>query len=244
MNTSPEGWPLAKPERSELTRLMIDGLWQQNPALVGLLGLCPLLAAGNSLIHGLALGMATTWVLALASALISLLRGRLPDGVRLPLFMLILATVVSLLDRLMEAGFPTLHGSLGLFIPLIITNCVILSRLDRGAYRNPPGIALWSGLWMGLGFSWVLCVLGAIREVIGQGQLLGQADQLFGASAERWTLTLFDGYPGFSPALMPTGAFLLLGLMLAARNQFSAIGARRAEAAGPPAEALRPSQKP
>lgn len=223
---------------------MLEGLWRENPALVGLLGLCPLLAAGNSLINGLALGMATTSVLALASALISVLRGWLSDSVRLPLFMLILATVVSLLDRLLEAGFPTLHATLGLFIPLIITNCVILSRLDRGAYRNPPMIALWSGLWMGFGFSWVLCLLGAIREIIGHGRLLSQADQLFGASAEHWTLTLFEGYKGFSPALMPTGAFLLLGLLLAARNAFSRIGSQTAETAPPTVETLRPAQKP
>lgn len=199
-------------------RQLIDSLWHQNPALVGLLGLCPLLAAGNSLIHGLALGAATTGILSIASGAIALLRRAIPESIRLPLFMIILATLVGVGERLIEAGFPSLHETLGLFIPLIITNCVILSRMDRIAYRNPPLSAAVDGFFMGLGFTTVLCALGGLRELIGTGTLLADADQLFGRAAAHWDFTLVKGYGGFTPALMPSGAFLLLGLLLAGKN--------------------------
>ena len=201
-----------------MRKILEAGLWSQNPAIVGLLGLCPLLAVSSSLINGLALAVVTTLTLTLSAGLVSILRGLIPEQIRLPIFMLILATLVSVSDLLLEALTPRIHHSIGLFIPLIVTNCVILGRMDGHAYRQTPGRATLDGLAMGLGFSWVLLLLGSIREVLGTGRIMGDAERLFGSGAANWSLLIVPGFEGFLPALMPAGAFLLLGLLLSLVN--------------------------
>ena len=202
----------------KLKTLAEEGLWSRNPALVGLLGLCPLLAVSTNFVNALALGAATTAVLWASSGLISLLKHRIANTVRLPLFMIILASMVTLADFLMEALIPDIHAVIGLFIPLIVTNCAILGRIEAFAYRQSVSLSLADGLFMGLGFTWVICLLGATREILGTGGLFQNAEQLFGQSASDWSLTFFKDYPGFQVALLPAGAFLLLGLLLALRN--------------------------
>ncbi|MEY2696038.1 MAG: hypothetical protein RL333_176 [Pseudomonadota bacterium] len=202
----------------KLKTLAEEGLWSRNPALVGLLGLCPLLAVSTNFVNALALGAATTAVLWASSGLISLLKQRIANTVRLPLFMIILASMVTLADFLMEALIPDIHAVIGLFIPLIVTNCAILGRIEAFAYRQSVSLSLADGLFMGLGFTWVICLLGATREILGTGGLFQNAEQLFGQSASDWSLTFFKDYPGFQVALLPAGAFLLLGLLLALRN--------------------------
>lgn len=215
----PERIPKAVDVTSEkLKTLAEEGLWSRNPALVGLLGLCPLLAVSTNFVNALALGAATTAVLWASSGLISLLKQRIANTVRLPLFMIILASMVTLADFLMEALIPDIHAVIGLFIPLIVTNCAILGRIEAFAYRQSVSLSLADGLFMGLGFTWVICLLGATREILGTGGLFQHAEQLFGQSASDWSLTFFKDYPGFQVALLPAGAFLLLGLLLALRN--------------------------
>lgn len=215
----PERIPKAVDVSSEkLKTLAEEGLWSRNPALVGLLGLCPLLAVSTNFVNALALGAATTAVLWASSGLISLLKHRIANTVRLPLFMIILASMVTLADFLMEALIPDIHAVIGLFIPLIVTNCAILGRIEAFAYRQSVSLSLADGLFMGLGFTWVICLLGATREILGTGGLFQNAEQLFGQSASDWSLTFFKDYPGFQVALLPAGAFLLLGLLLALRN--------------------------
>lgn len=215
----PERIPKAVDVTSEkLKTLAEEGLWSRNPALVGLLGLCPLLAVSTNFVNALALGAATTAVLWASSGLISLLKHRIANTVRLPLFMIILASMVTLADFLMEALIPDIHAVIGLFIPLIVTNCAILGRIEAFAYRQSVSLSLADGLFMGLGFTWVICLLGATREILGTGGLFQNAEQLFGQSASDWSLTFFKDYPGFQVALLPAGAFLLLGLLLALRN--------------------------
>lgn len=205
--------------RSEtLKTLAEEGLWSRNPALVGMLGLCPLLAVSTNFVNALTLGVATTAVLWASSGLISLLKHRIANAVRLPLFMIVLASMVTIADFVMEALIPDIHAVIGLFIPLIVTNCAILGRIEAFAYRQPVPLSLADGLFMGLGFTWVICLLGAIREILGTGELFRHAEQLFGMSARDWTLTFFKDYAGFQVASLPAGAFLLLGLLLALRN--------------------------
>jgi electron transport complex protein RnfE len=203
---------------NKMRALAEEGLWSRNPALVGLLGLCPLLAVSTNFVHALVLGLATTSVLWASSGLISLLKHRIADSVRLPLFMIVLASMVTIADFVMEALIPDIHRVIGLFIPLIVTNCAILGRIEAFAYRQSVSLSLADGLFMGLGFTWVICLLGAIRELLGTGGLFQNAEQLFGKAASDWALILLKDYPGFQVALLPAGAFILLGLLLAFRN--------------------------
>lgn len=205
-------------QSNRLKALAEEGLWSKNPALVGLLGLCPLLAVSTNLVNALALGLATTAVLWASSGLISLLKHRIADSVRLPLFMIVLASMVTIADFVMEALISDIHRVIGLFIPLIVTNCAILGRIEAFAYRQSVSLSLADGLFMGLGFTWVICLLGAIREILGTGGLFQHADQLFGEAARHWTVRVLEDYAGFQVALLPAGAFLLLGLLLALKN--------------------------
>lgn len=207
-------------DRLHILQQLKEGLWSHNPAIISMLGLCPLLAVSNSLVNGLALGVATTFILTLSALLISSLRHRIQEPIRLPLFMFILATQVSLLDQIMEAMAPELHENIGLFIPLIVTNCIILGRMDSYAYRNPPQAAMLDGFFMGLGFSWVLILLGSFREILGTGKVLAHAESFFGSRPIEG-ITVIPGFKGFMPALMPAGAFVLLGLLVALKNHLS-----------------------
>ncbi|NQZ53103.1 MAG: electron transport complex subunit E [Piscirickettsiaceae bacterium] len=199
-----------------------DGLWKNNPALVQLLGLCPLLAVSNTVINGLGLGLATILTLVASNGLVSLLRKQIPDEARLPVFVMIIASIVTIIELSMSAWFHELYLILGIFIPLIVTNCAITGRAEAFASRNPVGPALVDGFMMGLGFTVVLVLLGAMREIIGQGTLLSEAHLMFGESARHFTIILVDDYRGFLMALLPPGAFIGLGLIVALKNVIDA----------------------
>lgn len=199
-----------------------DGLWKNNPALVQLLGLCPLLAVSNTVINGLGLGLATILTLVASNGLVSLLRKHIPDEARLPVFVLIIASIVTIIELAMNAWFHQLYLILGIFIPLIVTNCSITGRAEAFASRNPVGPALLDGLMMGLGFTAVLILLGAMREIIGLGTLLSEAHLMFGEAAKNLTITVFADYRGFLLALLPPGAFIGLGLIVALKNVIDA----------------------
>ena len=203
---------------SDTYRLWSGGLWIDNPALVKLLGLCPLLAVSNNVINGLGLGIATLLTLVIANSLTSITRPLLMTSIRIPIYVLIIATTVTIIELLMEAWLPGLHASLGIFLPLIVTNCLIIGRAEAFASRNTLPSSLTDAFAMGIGFLWVLLVLGGLREIIGQGTLLDQANLLFGDRATAWTVHLFNPDSGMLLALLPPGAFITLGLLLAAKN--------------------------
>ncbi|BCN93218.1 electron transport complex subunit E [Thiomicrorhabdus immobilis] len=199
-----------------------NGLWKNNQALVALLGLCPLLAVSNNTINGLGLGLATLLVLVLSNALVSAIRNHVSDEIRIPVFIAIIATMVTIIDLLMNAYFHTLHGILGIFIPLIVTNCAILGRAEAYASKNKIDKAIVDGFFMGLGFMFVLVLLGALREMIGNGTLFDQAYLMFGESARSWTIHFGDDYQGVLLAILPPGAFIGLGLLIAFKNMLDA----------------------
>lgn len=202
----------------QLRKISLDGLWHNNPALVQLLGLCPLLAVTGSVVNALGLGLATTLVLISSNLCVSLIRNLVPATVRLPAFVMIIASLVTCVELLMQAMTYELYEILGIFIPLIVTNCAILGRADGFARKNPPLPAMLDGLMMGLGFSIVLVLLGAIREALGTATLFADMQLLFGAGAENWKLTLIEDYPGFLFAILPPGAFVGMGLIIAVKN--------------------------
>jgi electron transport complex protein RnfE len=195
-----------------------NGLWTNTVALVQLLGLCPLLAVTSSTINGAGLGLATMVTLILSNTLVSLIRGFVRSEVRLPVFVLIIACVVTVIELLMKAFFYDLFWVLGIFIPLIVTNCAIIGRAEGFASRNPVGASALDGFMMGLGFLAVLILLGAMREVIGSGTLLAHADLMFGESAKALSITFNEDYSGFLLAILPPGAFFGLALLIAVKN--------------------------
>jgi electron transport complex protein RnfE len=200
---------------SEITQ---NGLWTNNVALVQLLGLCPLLAVTSSTINGVGLGLATMVTLILSNTLVSLIRGFVRSEVRLPVFVLIIACVVTVIELLMKAFFYDLFLVLGIFIPLIVTNCAIIGRAEGFASRNPVGASALDGFMMGLGFLAVLTLLGAMREIIGSGTFLAHADLMFGESAKALTITFNEDYSGFLLAILPPGAFFGLAILIAVKN--------------------------
>ncbi len=208
-------------------RLFISGIWSENPALVKLLGLCPLLAVSNNLVNGLGLGIATLITLLIANASTSLLRPYLITSIRIPIYVLIIATTVTILELLIQAWLPSLHSSLGIFLPLIVTNCLIIGRAEAFAARNDLKESIIDALAMGIGFLWILVLLGSLRELIGQGTLLDQANILFGTQAKEWTLQIFSADNGVLLALLPPGAFITLGLLLALKNLADSIFQKR-----------------
>lgn len=221
---------------AELHRLWREGLWWENPALVKLLGLCPLLAVSNTAANGLGLGIATLITLLVANALTSLLRPVLIHAIRLPIYVLVIASTVSVIELLTQAWLPELHHSLGIFLPLIVTNCLIIGRAEAFASRQGLRASLHDALAMGLGFLWVLLLLGAVRELVGQGTLFDDAQMLLGSHAANWRVQVFDSDNGLLIALLPPGAFLALGLLLAVKN---ALDARlRTRSAAPGSDAL------
>ncbi len=200
------------------TKILSNGLWHNNQALVALLGLCPLLAVSNSVVNSLGLGIATTLTLFLSNGLISSLRHYILPEIRLPLFVLIIAGIVTIIELAMNAWFYELYKVLGIFIPLIVTNCAIIGRAEMFASKNSLLPSLLDGLAMGFGFSIALLLLGAFREVLGMGTLFSQADLLFGESARHWQINVLDDYSGMLLALLPPGAFIALGLLIAVKN--------------------------
>jgi len=201
--------------KSEISR---NGLWHSNVALVQLLGLCPLLAVTSTVVNGIGLGIATLMTLVLSNTIISLIRGFVRNEVRLPVFVLIIASLVTIIELSMQALFYDLYLVLGIFIPLIVTNCAIIGRAEGFASRNPVGPAALDGLMMGLGFLFVLALLGGMREIIGFGTLFTNAELMFGDGAQSLTLELNQDYGGFLLAVLPPGAFFGLALLIAAKN--------------------------
>ncbi len=203
---------------TDYRELTANGLWKNNAATVQLLGLCPLLAVTGTVVNALGLGLATMAVLMASGALVSLIRGYVTQTVRLPAFVMIIAALVTVVEMLMQALTFELYQILGIFIPLIVTNCTILGRADAFASRNPVIPATWDGFMMGLGFLLVLLVLGALREAVGEGTLFANMHLLFGEAARSWQITLVDDYGGFLVAVLPPGAFIGLGLIIAGKN--------------------------
>lgn len=199
-----------------------EGLWKNNPALVQLLGLCPLLAVSNTVVNGLGLGLATILTLVASNGLVSLFRHHIPDEARLPVFVMIIASIVTAIELSMSAWFHELYLILGIFIPLIVTNCAITGRAEAFASRNAVLPSLLDGFMMGLGFAAVLILLGGLRELIGQGTLLSEAHLMFGEGARNMTIVVIDEYRGFLLALLPPGAFIGLGLIVALKNAIDA----------------------
>ena len=195
-----------------------NGLWANNVALVQLLGLCPLLAVSSTLVNGIGLGIATLIVLTLSNGIVSLIRGFVRSEVRLPVFVLIIASLVTMIELVMQALFYELYLVLGIFIPLIVTNCAIIGRAESFASRNPVGPALLDGLMMGLGFLVVLALLGALREIVGFGTLFAQAELMFGDGARNLTVVINPDYRGFLLAILPPGAFFGLALLIVGKN--------------------------
>lgn len=223
---------------NEYQTLTRNGLWHNNPGLVQLLGLCPLLAISNTVVNALGLGLATMLVLTLSNSAVSLIRRFLQPQIRIPVFVLIIAALVTAVELLMNAFFHQLYNVLGIFIPLIVTNCIIIGRAEAYASRNPLPLAAVDGLTMGAGFTATLVVLGGVRELIGQGTLLADAHLLFGPIAQDWTLHIFgQNYPGLLLMVLPPGAFLGLGLLIALKNH---IDARMAAPAAEPINQTQP----
>lgn len=221
--------PTNSTSSTETSRLWFEGLWSENPAMVKLLGLCPLLAVSNNIVNGLGLGIATLVTLLVANTLTSIFRPLLMSSIRIPVYVLIIATTVTIIELLMKAWLPGLHASLGIFLPLIVTNCLIIGRCEAFASRNDLRPSIIDALAMGFGFLGVLLLLGALRELIGQGTLLDQAHLLFGDSATKWTIQLFDANSGLLLALLPPGAFITLGLLLAGKNAIDSLYQQKAE---------------
>jgi electron transport complex protein RnfE len=197
-----------------------EGLWRNNAALVQLLGLCPLLAVTTTFVNGLMLGLATAAVLLLTNIAISSMRAALVPVVRIPLFVLIIASLVTSIDLLTSALFFELHETLGLFIPLIITNCAILAQAETVASRRPIGYSAASAIATGFGFAAVLVTLGTAREALGSGTLFSGFEMLLGPGAEALTIEL--GFDGMLIAVLPPGAFFGLAALLAIRNWLTA----------------------
>jgi electron transport complex protein RnfE len=191
------------------------GVWHDNPGLVQLLGLCPLLAVTTTFVNGLGLGLATLLVLSCSNVLVSVTRRFIRPQIRIPMYVLIISSLVTCIELIFLAWFPSLGRSLGIFIPLIVTNCAIVARAEVFASRNGVAASLVDGLAMGSGFALLLMAIGAFRELIGYGSILARLDMLFGGEPFSG-LVLVDG--GFLLAILPPGAFLCLGLFVAAKN--------------------------
>lgn len=208
-----------------------NGLWKNNPALVQLLGLCPLLAVTASVVNATGLAAATLFVLVTSNLCVSLIRNVVTESIRLPAFVLIIAAAVTGTELLMQAYAYELYQILGIFLPLITTNCVILGRADAFAAKNSVAPALADGFMMGMGFGLVLVVLGAIRELLGTGAVFANMDLLLGPIAADWTIVVIEDYTGLLLAILPPGAFIITGLLIAAKNIIDTRieNARRAE---------------
>lgn len=209
------------------TRVLIkNGLWDNNPALVQLLGLCPLLAVSSTLTNALGLGIATLLVLVGSNVTVSLIRDYVPNEIRIPVFVMIIAALVTCVQLLMNAFAYGLYLSLGIFIPLIVTNCIIIGRAEAFASKNAVMPSAIDGFWMGSGMTLVLVLLGALREIIGNGTLFDGADLLLGDWAKVLRIEIFHFDNSFLLALLPPGAFIGVGLLIALKNT---IDHRRAE---------------
>jgi electron transport complex protein RnfE len=198
--------------------ISLNGLWKQNPGLVQLLGMCPTMAVTTSVVNGASLGLITAFVMTLSGIAIAPIRSLVPNEIRIPVYILIIAALVTIAQLLMNAYVHALYLVLGIFIPLIVTNCIVLARVEAFASKNPILPSALDGLFMGLGATLVLTALGGLREIFGHGTLLGGIDLVFGAQAKSWIMHVVPDYHGFLLAVLPPGAFIGLGLLIAGRN--------------------------
>ena len=212
---------------NQYQEIVRQGLWKNNPGLVQLLGLCPLLGVTNSLANALGLGLATMLVLLSTNTVVSLIRNFVPNEIRIPVFVMVIASVVTVIELLMHAFMYNLYQALGIFIPLIVTNCIVIGRAEAYASKNSVLPAAFDGLMMGLGFTLVLLVLGGLREILGQGTLFAGAEQLLGPWPAGLKIELFTADSGFLLAILPPGAFLALGFIIAIKNLIDARLSRR-----------------
>lgn len=198
---------------SKVKTVIIDGLWRNNSALVQLLGMCPLLAVTSTATNALGLGLATTLVLTLTNATVSLLRNHVPQEIRIPVYVLIIAAVVTSVQLVINAWAFGLYQSLGIFIPLIVTNCIVIGRAEAFASKNSVGLAALDGFSIGLGATSAMFVLGSMREILGNGTLFDGADGLLGAWAKVLRIQVYHTDTPFLLAMLPPGAFIGLGLL-------------------------------
>ena len=213
--------------RDEFTTIAGNGVWKQNTSIVQILGLCPLLAVTTNAVNGIMLSLATILVMALANVAVASLRNFIPHEIRIPVFILIVAALVTVVDLLFNANLHELYLVLGIFIPLIVTNCIVLARVEAFAAKNPPLQSTFDGIFMGVGMLWTLALLGGMRELLGGGTLFAGIDMVFPALSPIQLLP--EDYPGLLLALLPPGAFILLGCMIAWKNWMDARAAARAQ---------------
>ncbi len=205
--------------KQEYKDITINGLWTQNPGVVQLLGLCPTLAVTTSAVNGISLGIATALVMAASNGAVSPVRNYIPKEIRVPVFILVIASLVTVIDLSINAFAHELHKVLGIFIPLIVVNCIVLARVESFAAKNEPTPSILDGFMMGTGLALVLGLLGAMRELIGKGTILSGLDLVFGPSAQAF-MWQSDNYSGLLLAVLPPGAFLGLAGLIAIRNWF------------------------
>ena len=203
---------------NSMPTIIRDGLWTNNVGLVQVLGICPLLAVTGTFVNGLGLGLATLITLVASNVTISMIRKLVRPEVRIPVFVLVIASIVTIIELSMSAWFYDLYKVLGIFIPLIVTNCSIIGRAEAFASKNTVGRSFVDGFSMGFGFLLVLVTLGTMREIIGHGTLFAQAHLMFGEAARSMTIHFVDSYHGFLLAVLPPGAFIGLGLLIAMKN--------------------------
>ncbi len=193
---------------------LVNGIVKENPTFVLMLGMCPTLAVTTSAINGLGMGLTTMVVLALSNVFISLLRNIIPDKVRIPAFIVIIASFVTMVELLLQGFIPFLYDALGIYIPLIVVNCIILGRAEAYAYKNPVIPSLFDGIGMGLGFSAALTCIGAVRELLGAGQIFGMT-------------VMPDSFVPVSIFIMAPGAFFVLATLTAIQNKVKIAGERK-----------------
>lgn len=233
---------MSEETRIDYPRIMRDGLWDNNVVFSQLLALCPLLAVTGTATNGLGLGLASLVVLIMSNLIVSLFRGLITPEVRIPVFVLLIAAIVTLVDMMMNAWLHELHKVLGLFIPLIVTNCAILGRSESFASRQPIRASLVDGFAMGMGFIIALVALGAAREIIGQGTLFANASLLLGESFHFLEITLIPEYRGFLLMALPPGGFLMMGFLMAGKRVLDARRVKPTESPTPtPVPAVEPS---
>ena len=217
--------------RDDFKQISLNGLWKQNTSLVQVLGLCPLLAVTTNMVNGVMLSLATILVMALSGFAVASLRNLIPHEIRIPIFILIVAALVTVVDLLFNAYFHSLYLILGIFIPLIVTNCIVLARVEAFAAKNPPAHAMADGVFMGIGMLWTLGLLGGLRELIGAGTLFSGIDLVIPGLEPLQVLPA--DYPGLLLAILPPGAFILLGVLIAWKNWVEARAAARAKLPAP-----------
>ena len=216
---------------SNLSDLAKQGLWTNNQALVALLGLCPLLAVSSTAINGLGLGVATLATLTMTNFIVSSTRRWIRHEIRIPMFVIIIACVVTAIELLMNAHLHYLYRVLGIFVPLIVTNCAIIGRAEAFASKNRILNSTVDGFVMGLGFALVLLILGIMREIVGYGTIFRNAELMLGSWASQLTVTLIDDYRGLLLAILPPGAFMCLAILIALKKKIDKLQSLRDEKA-------------